>query len=197
MHRIYSILIEILAASVFIIPLFSLYGKYFFHQVKQTVIYILFGLYLAAVLGAVGFPNIYSLNPDFAVNVIPFVDMVSDFTNACLNILLFIPFGIFLPMLWDKYRKMKSTFLAALCMTALIEFSQIFTFRTTDINDIITNIIGALIGYLGAKWITKNFTLYLKSNINHKDLYIILGTVILIMFLLQPLVSSLLWKIVL
>lgn len=130
------------------------------------------------------------------INIVPFVNMVSDFVNACLNVLLFVPFGIFLPMLWNKYRNVKSTMLATLYVTVLIEFSQLFTFRTADINDIITNIIGALVGYFGAKWITKNFTQYTKSNVNNKDLYIIFGTVILTMFLLQPFVSSLLWEMV-
>lgn len=196
MYRIYGSFIEILAASIFIIPLFILYGIYIFHNVKRTFIYIVFGFYLVAVLALVGFPDITSLNMNGKINIVPFVNMVSDFVNACLNVLLFVPFGIFLPMLWDKYRNVKSTMLATLYVTVLIEFSQLFTFRTADINDIITNIIGALVGYFGAKWITKNFTQYTKSNVNNKDLYIIFGTVILTMFLLQPFVSSLLWEMV-
>ena len=34
------------------------------------------------------------------------------FTNACLNVLLCIPFGFFLPTLWKKFRSAKSTFTA-------------------------------------------------------------------------------------
>lgn len=196
MYRIYGSFIEILAASIFIIPLFILYEKYVFHNVKRTFIYIVFGFYLVAVLALVGFPDITSFEMNGKINIVPFVNIVSDFANACLNVLLFVPFGFFLPMLWDKYRNMKSTMLATLYVTVLIEFSQLFTFRTADINDIITNIIGALVGYFGAKWITKNFIQHTKSNINNKDLYIIFGTVILTMFLLQPFVSSLLWEMV-
>lgn len=134
---------------------------------------------------------------DFTINVIPFVDMISDFVNACLNVLLFVPLGIFLPVLWDKYRNIKKTMFVALCITVGIELSQIFTFRTTDINDVITNATGTLIGYLIAKGVTQNFNKYVKSNANSKEFYIIFGMVVIIMFLLQPFVSSLLWETVL
>lgn len=85
----------------------------------------------------------------------------------------------------------------ALCITVGIELSQIFTFRTTDINDVITNATGTLIGYLIAKGVTQNFNKYVKSNVNSKEFYIIFGMVVIIMFLLQPFVSSLLWETVL
>lgn len=196
MHRIYSALIEIAAASIFIIPIFSIYGKCRIHDVKRTCKYIVFGFYLVAVLALVGFPGITSMNLDLTVNVIPFVDMVTDFVNAGLNVLLFVPLGIFLPMLWDRYRDIRRTMLVAFCMTVGIEFSQIFTFRTTDINDVITNMVGTLVGYFVAKGITKNFTRYIKSNVEHMDLYFVCGIVALIMFLLQPFVSTLLWEVV-
>ena len=147
MYRIYSAFIEIVAAAVFIIPIWCIYNKLCFHSWKRTIIYMVFGFYFTAVLALVGFPNIASLKIDFAVNVIPFLDMVSDFINACLNILLFVPFGFFLPILWDKFRNIKNIALMGFIATSLIEISQIFTFRTSDINDIITNTVGTIIGY--------------------------------------------------
>ena len=128
MYRIYSALIEIVAAAVFIIPIWCIYNNLCFHSWKRTIIYMVFGFYFTAVLALVGFPNITSLKIDFAVNVIPFFDMVSDFINACLNILLFVPFGFFLPILWDKFRNIKNIALMGFIATSLIEISQIFTF---------------------------------------------------------------------
>ena len=197
MHRIYGAFIEIIAASIFIIPLFCLYGKLSVNNLKRTFIYIVVGFYLVAVLALVGFPSITSMNLDYTINIIPFVDMVSDFVNACLNVLLFIPLGIFLPVLWDKYKDIKNIILVALYLTVGIELSQILTFRTTDINDIITNIAGALLGYYIIRGITKNFTKYIKSNTKNRDLYFICGMVALIMFLFQPFISQLLWEMVL
>lgn len=198
MHRIFSALIEIAAASVFIIPLFGIYGKCVVHNWKRTLAYIIFGFYLVAVLALVGFPNVIDMNLEFTINVIPFVGMIADLVNTCLNVLLFVLLGIFLPILWKKYRDIKSTVLAAFGMTVGIEISQIFTYRTTDINDIITNIIGTLVGYLMVKRVTKNFTKNVsESNAKNIDLYIICGAVVLIMFLLQPFISAALWEVML
>jgi len=197
MYRIYGILIGIAAAAVFIIPIFFVYEKCIFNNKKRTLLYTVFAFYLVAVLTLVGFPDIMSLTLDFAINVIPFADIISDFKNACLNVLLFIPLGIFLPVLWDKYRNAKNTIIFGLCATGAIEVAQIFTFRTTDINDVITNIAGTLVGYLITKGITKKFTRYTMPNTKSKDLYIICATVIIVMFFMQPLIASLLWEAVL
>jgi len=197
MHRIYAALIEIIAASVFIIPVFLIYNKAFFHNVKQTFVYIVFGFYLTAVMALVGFPNITSLTVDFTVNIIPFVDVASDFANAILNVLLFIPFGFLVPILWSEFRDRKKIILTGVEATCIIEIFQIFTLRTSDVNDIITNTVGTIIGYFVAKWITKNFTLHIAQSTKSRDFYVICGTVWIIMFLLQPFVSSLLWEMVL
>ena len=197
MHRMYSTLIEIMAAAVFIIPIWVIYNKLFFHNVKQTVVYMVFGFYLTAILALVGFPSITLLKVHVSVNVIPFVDMIPDFVNAFLNVLLFVPFGFFLPILWSGFRNLKSVVLAGLIATCIIEMSQMFTFRTTDINDIITNTVGTIIGYFLAQRITKSFTKYTLSNSRSRDFNIICGSVVLIMLFFQPFISSLLWEMVL
>ena len=114
-----------------------------------------------------------------------------------MNILLFVPFGFFLPILWDKFRNIKNIALMGFIVTSLIEISQIFTFRTSDINDIITNTVGTIIGYFIVYRITDNFTKRIFSNSKMSDFYIICVSVALIMFFLQPFISSLLWEIVL
>lgn len=64
--------------------------------------------------------------------------------------------------------------------TCIIEVFQIFTFRTSDINDIITNIMGTVIGYFAAKWITRGFNQHVALNTKTRDFYMICGTVGLI-----------------
>ena len=158
---------------------------------------MVFGFYLTAILALVGFPSITLLKVHVSVNVIPFVDMIPDFVNACLNVLLFVPFGFFLPILWSGFRNLKSVVLTGLIATCIIEMSQMFTFRTTDINDIITNTVGTIIGYFLAQRITKSFTKYTLSNSRSRDFNIICGSVVLIMLFFQPFISSLLWEMVL
>lgn len=197
MVRIYSTLIEIIAAAVLVIPIMVVYNRIFFRSGKRTVVYILFGLYCVAIFALVGFPNIKSRNIDVSMNVIPFIDMASDSVNACLNVLLFVPFGFLLPMLWSKFRSVKECAMMGCITSCIIEISQIFTFRTTDINDLITNTVGTIIGYCAARYLTNKFTKYIVSGSRDRDFYIISVSAGLVMFLLQPFVSSLLWKMVL
>lgn len=196
MYRIYSMLIEIMAAAIFIVPIWCMYNKLCFHSWKRTIAYMVFGFYLTAVLALVGFPDIISLKINFTVNIIPFIDMVSDFINACLNILLFVPFGFLLPILWENFRNVKRVAFMGLITTFFIEISQIFTFRTTDINDIITNTVGTMIEYYIARRITGSFTKRVLLNSKMSDFYVICSSVGVIMFLFQPFVSSLLWEMV-
>ena len=173
MYRIYSTLIEIVAAAVFIIPIWCIYNKLLFRSWKITILYIIFGFYLTAVLALVGFPNIISLKVELTVNIIPFIYMINEFRNA------------------------KKVFIAGFAMTSFIEIAQIFTGRATDIDDIITNIAGTLVGYLIAYWFTGIFTRKIVKNSKKNDFYIICASVVLIMFFLQPFISSLLWEMIL
>ena len=197
MVRIYNTIIEIIAAAVLVIPIMVVYNRIFFRSGKRTVVYILFGLYCVGIFALVGFPNIKSRNIDVSINVIPFIDMASDSVNACLNVLLFVPFGFLLSVLWSKFRSVKECAMMGCITSCIIEISQIFTFRTTDINDLITNTAGTIIGYCGARYLTNKFTKYIVSGSRDRDFYIISVSAGLVMFLLQPFVSSLLWKMVL
>ena len=197
MSRIYNALIELVAATVFIIPVWCVYEKIFFQSWKRTLIYMIFGFYLVVVLALVGFPNITMSKMEFTVNLIPFIYMLSDLVNACLNVLLFVPFGFFLPMLWKEFRSIKRVALAGIVATFFIEISQLFTGRATDIDDIITNSIGTLIGYLIVHFVTENFIKRTLSDSKINDFYLICGSVGVIMFFLQPFVSTWLWGILL
>ncbi len=197
MNRIYSTLIEMMAAAVFIIPIWCIYNRLWIHNWKRMIGYMVFGCYLAAVLSLVGFPDITFVKMDFNVNMIPFAGMAEDFTNTCLNVLLFIPFGFFLPILWSRFRDIRHAAFAGFLASFLIEVSQIFTFRSTDINDIITNTAGTAIGYFIARWITDGFRKRTMSDSGSSDFYVISGSVVGIMFFLQPFVSFRLWEMVL
>ena len=102
-----------------------------------------------------------------------------------------------MPILWDKFRNVKKITLIGFITTSIIEISQIFTFRTTDINDLITNTVGTVIGYYTAQCLTGKFTKHIVLDSLDRDFYIICGSVGLIMFLLQPFVSSFIWKLIL
>jgi glycopeptide antibiotics resistance protein len=89
-----------------------------------------------------------------SVNLIPLATLTfHDLRISLLNILLFIPFGFGLPFI-TNFRFKKVVFIGALFSVG-IEFLQLatgfianITFRVTDINDVIFNTVGAIIGYI-------------------------------------------------
>lgn len=79
------------------------------------------------------------------VELIPFSDLDISFV---LNIVMCVPLGFALPFLWRDYRKLSRTVLLGAGFSLLIEISQLVNHRATDINDLIANTVGALLGYL-------------------------------------------------
>lgn len=189
MYRIYSTGIETAAASAILIPILFLYHIFIFHNIKKTAAYILFSLYLAAICFLVGFPNIAGMRIVLSHNFIPLRGMLTDITNSYLNVLLFIPLGIFVPCLWPEYRSMMKTVGLGLMTSLGIEILQIFTFRATDIHDVITNVAGTMIGYLIGKLIINRFPQLNWLGCKERELYLLYVTVGVVMFFSQPFIQ--------
>ncbi|MED2793035.1 VanZ family protein [Bacillus wiedmannii] len=69
-------------------------------------------------------------------------------TTYLLNIVLFMPLGFLLPTIWPQFRKMKNTVCAGFFFSLAIELNQLLNNRITDIDDLFTNTLGAIVGYL-------------------------------------------------
>lgn len=82
------------------------------------------------------------------ISLIPFQWGNGDVIGLILNVIMFIPFGILLPLLWKKGTGLKETVFISFLFSLLIEVSQLFNFRATDIDDLLMNTLGGLIGYL-------------------------------------------------
>lgn len=67
--------------------------------------------------------------------------------NIVGNVLMFIPWGFFLSFLWNQNRTFLRIFSLSLVLTVGIEAFQLFIGRTVDIDDIILNVLGSLLGY--------------------------------------------------
>nr|WP_242828219.1 VanZ family protein [Enterocloster clostridioformis] len=186
MYRIYSTSIEAAAASTILIPILFLYQIIIFHNIKKTAAYIIFILYLTAMCFLVGFPSVAGIKIVWSYNFIPLHGMLSDITNSYLNVLLFIPLGIFVPCLWREYRSMMKTVGLGLMTSLGIEILQIFTFRATDINDLITNVAGTMIGYLIGRMIIKMIPQLDRLGCKESELYLLYGTAGVVMFFFQP-----------
>lgn len=68
--------------------------------------------------------------------------------NIVGNIVMFLPWGLGLPLLWKKYRSFIQLALMSLALPVCIEFVQLFIGRSVDIDDVILNFTGAMLGGL-------------------------------------------------
>lgn len=66
--------------------------------------------------------------------------------NIIGNIIMFIPFGLFVAYLL-KTRKALPTLFITIVTSAIIEYTQLKIGRTFDIDDILLNLVGGFIGY--------------------------------------------------
>lgn len=102
----------------------------------------------------------YTINYNF----IPFNSIFSILSNNNVksiirllggNILMFIPLGYLIPMIFKSFSKFNKIVILGVASSFLIEFAQGFIayiigyrYRIVDVDDIILNTFGAIIGYL-------------------------------------------------
>ena len=78
---------------------------------KQSLLHItavfLFYYYLFGILTVtgIGYTSTISFRP--RISLIPFLGMISGPIDTILNVVLFVPFGFFLPLLYKKYHHIK------------------------------------------------------------------------------------------
>ena len=154
---------------------------------------VLFVVYMNAMFCVVGIPSAQFVRWDPEINWIPFRDFSSaNIVGMSLNILMFIPFGAFLPIYFGRFWKMSTTVLAGAFMLFTIEVLQLFTFRLTDIDDLIMNTLGTLLGYgIGAIIVHKQKERLVDHDV--MKLIAIIGICMLVVvFVNEPLVMAVL-----
>ena len=188
-------IIEILISVLLLIPVFSVLNITRFHSIKKTTQYFVFATYLAAVYLFVGMPTLQFMRFDLSLTLTPFLPMIADFKNTILNIILFIPLGIMLPFLWKKYNSLRATLIFGFCMSLAIELLQILTYRATDINDLIANTVGAVLGYFVFRVISCMFPSKTKFATRKNEIAVVMVSVFAVMFFVQPYLAILYYKI--
>jgi glycopeptide antibiotics resistance protein len=128
---------------------------------EHMVIICIFVYYLAVVLSFTGIPSIMDivqnhfgiitptgLNfPADEINWIPFYWLAEGVRPYIENMLLFVPFGFMLPLIWKKYEVLWKTALSGFAFSLIIEVSQLFNSRITDLDDLLMNTLGSLVGW--------------------------------------------------
>lgn len=113
---------------------------------------IVFAVYMVGVYHFTGAGTIYDgLMYQFEwrkdqFNWIPFSNSI-DVVAYVLNVVLFVPLGLLVPIIWKKMNKLSNLLATGFLFTILIEASQLLNNRRTDIDDILLNVLGAVVGF--------------------------------------------------
>ena len=68
--------------------------------------------------------------------------------NLAGNVVMFVPLGFLLPKVSARQRKLWRTMLTTALLVMLVEMVQLFSLRgSCDVDDVILNVLGAVIGY--------------------------------------------------
>lgn len=102
----------------------------------------------------------YGFSLDFSVdyhmlNLIPLSWLFEPYTmgvprmleQLALNIVMFVPLGLLLPVAFPSLRRFRRTAAVCLASTLAIETLQYFTGRSADIDDVLLNLLGGMLGY--------------------------------------------------
>jgi glycopeptide antibiotics resistance protein len=163
-------------------------------SLKREVILNVFFIYILCLIGVTLFPLEISFDKNYrwiSVNVIPVIVTIKDIAhttndpnmpsymikfwikNIGGNLILLLPLGIMVPMLWGKFNGAVKTTLYAFCLSLSIEALQLASFyigntgRAFDIDDILLNTIGAYIGYIIYKKFIENSKYILNKHLQN------------------------------
>lgn len=196
---------DILPALILLLPCLLLWQIGFNKNTSpvRNILLVLFAIYIIGVFHVTGIPDVKSFSPQFNINLIPSIPLwhLRQYSvHYVLNIFMFIPFGLLLPCLWKCFSKFRFTLLAGFCFSLGIEILQLFTFRVTDIDDLITNTLGTVIGYLLAKLCIHKWSAVQKPKRSQeptashggdiKELLILFGLCFLIWSFILPFVNE-------
>ena len=203
MVRLLSIGIDAISTILVLLPIMIVlrYAVFKRYTKIQFLLVFIYAIYLSAAFSVVGIPALNSIIVNWEFNLIPLVDILNSpreyIINTVLNIMLFIPLGFLIPAIWNEYRSIKKVFLIGIGLSLIIEILQIFTFRLTDIDDLITNTLGTTIGYSFSRRLSENFRLKISVSNAKYEPFIVCVIVFLFMITIQPFISGAIWDYIL
>lgn len=112
-----------------------------------------FACYIMAVLHVTGAGTLYDAmtselrEMQERINLVPFSNKIH-VLGYLLNVVMFLPLGFLVPLIWKGMRKLSHILVIGAAFSLLIELSQLFSYRGTDVDDLILNTLGAAVGFL-------------------------------------------------
>ena len=201
MIQIKYLLSRALSGYVFIVPVLIVYFLLLFvFRRKQKPLHIaagfVFSFYLFLIIAATGIGNtaVTSFSPE--IILIPFRDIVMAPMHFILNIVAFVPFGIFLPLLYKRCCNIKFAAITGFLFSLCIELVQMFGWGATELDDLIANTLGVCLGYgsycLIRTGLRKDFGEQFQAvGINDTvELFLLSACTFLIMALVEPMICN-------
>ena len=160
------IFVSMVAITLRCASLFKCGKKFVLYKEVLTLIFIIYILCLYYILT-------YQDMNSGGINLVPFREIfryeIGSYKfnkNVIGNILLFIPFGYFSAYYLNS-RELKTTVVVTLIVTTGAEIIQYYIGRVFDIDDIILNLVGGVLGYLlfvGLSAIKDKLPKFMKSD---------------------------------
>lgn len=105
------------------------------------------------------------LTVEHTLNLIPFqfitetwaMEARKQITQTIANVLMFLPLGFIVPVAFDKARSFLKTAFSMMLFSLFIEVVQYFIGRSADIDDLMLNTLGGILGYLVFRIFSKLF----------------------------------------
>lgn len=143
----------------------GLFIAYCFGLASQTIIpHFNFGISSST---GKPFLDVFITNDNLSINLIPFkiktifeqivgrnevvsqIDIADvSILNLLSNIFLFSPIGFFVPLINERYISLKKIILIGVSTSCVVEVIQLFIGRSCDIDDVILNTCGVVIGFI-------------------------------------------------
>lgn len=159
--------------------------KFIFYKEFLNLIFIVYVLLLFQLLTST------EMNTNSGLNIVPFTEIFRYemgsklfIFNVIGNIVVFIPFGYFVSG-YVKANKVSHILFISVITSLTVELVQLQIGRSFDIDDILLNVVGSIIGFLlfiGLTAIKKHLPRFFQSDLFYNVLCVLLFIVVFIYF---------------
>jgi len=160
--------------------------KFIFHKEFVNLVFVVYALLLFQMLTNT------EMNTTSGFNLMPFTEILRykvgtpGFNlNVIGNIVVFIPFGYFVSG-YVKATKISHILFISTLTSSTVEFVQHFIGRSFDVDDILLNVVGAVVGfllYIGFTAIKKHLPRFFRSDTFYNIVCIVLAILVILYYL--------------
>lgn len=138
------------------------------YSVFQYITLISLGIYILSVVALTSFPievnlGMYKNQTPWYSRINPIPILTIDMATFILNIIMLVPFGVYQWLVekqdkisWELVAVRSLLFSLAIEVLQLLLYITVNSARSVDVNDLIANTLGGVLGYYAVKFVSKN-----------------------------------------